>query len=365
MGLPGERPVGFLAARDPCRQAGFTIVIEQLSEVVPVNQALAGKSPRWSPRVVKTKDSRLNVYRVTMEAIRYFADLDVATEFLASLRWPKGPICPKCGGKKHSYLKTRRVWKCKACKKQFSVKVGTIFEDSPIGLDKWLAAVWLVANSKNGVSSHELGRSLGVTQKTAWFMNHRIRLAMQTRTFEKLSGKVEIDETFIGGKARNMHADKRRQRIGKGHDRDKAVVMGIRSREGKVRAKVVSRVTAEKAKAVIGDITESGATIYSDSNWVYKGVGPLGFDHEVINHAESYVNGQVHINGIENFWSLLKRGLHGTYISVEPFHLFRYLDEQMYRYNERWDDDAGRFVRVLRSVAGRRLTYEEVTGKVA
>jgi transposase-like protein len=303
--------------------------------------------------------------KTLLEAIRYFADLDVATEFLASLRWPKGPVCPKCGMKKHSYLKSRRVWKCAACKKQFSVKVGTIFEDSPIGLDKWLAAVWMIANSKNGVSSHELGRSLGVTQKTAWFMLHRIRLAMRTRTFEKLSGGVEVDETFIGGKARNMHVAKRKQKITGATDRDKAVVMGVRSRDGQVRAKVVSRVQAEKGKAILSESVEPGSTVYSDSNWTYKGVTGIGFNHQVINHAESYVDGQIHINGIENFWSLLKRGLHGTYISVEPFHLFRYLDEQVHRYNNREADDSARFVRVLRSVSGRRLTYAEVTGKVA
>lgn len=299
-----------------------------------------------------------------LEAIRYFADLDVATEFLASLRWPKGPTCPKCDSTEHSYISTRRLWKCKACKKQYSVKVGTIFEDSPIGLDKWLACVWMVANCKNGVSSHEIGRSLGVTQKTSWFMLHRIRLAMKSKTFEKLSGTVEVDETFIGGKARNMHAHKRKQKITQATDRDKAVVMGIRSRDGQVKAKVVSRVQAVKAKALLSESVAEGSTVYSDSHWIYKGVSALGFEHEVIDHAEAYVDGQVHINGIENFWSLLKRGLHGTYISVEPFHLFRYLDEQVYRYNTCKDEDSDRFVGVLGRVAGRRLTYDGLTGKI-
>src|SRR4051794_32382041 len=147
-----------------------------------------------------------------LEAIRYFSDLDVATDYVANLRWPNGPVCPRCSGTEHSYLTTRRIWKCKACKKQYSVKVGTIFEDSPLGLDKWLPAVWLAANSKNGISSHELGRSLGITQKSAWFMLHRIRLAMQSGTLSKLSGVVEVDETFIGGKARNMNARTRRNR---------------------------------------------------------------------------------------------------------------------------------------------------------
>src|SRR5215208_7652416 len=148
-----------------------------------------------------------------LQAIRYFSDLDVATEYVAKLRWPNGPVCPRCGCVEYSYLSTRRLWKCKACKKQYSVKVGTIFEASPLGLDKWLPAVWLIANSKNGISSHELGRSLGVTQKSAWFMLHRIRLAMQTGSFERFGGTVEVDETYIGGRARNMHKAERAQKI--------------------------------------------------------------------------------------------------------------------------------------------------------
>src|SRR6266540_2989589 len=167
-----------------------------------------------------------------LEAVRYFSDLDVATEYVAKLRWPSGPVCPKCGGVEHSYLTTRRIWKCKACKKQFSVKVGTVFEDSPLGLDKWLPAVWLAANSKNGISSHELGRALGTTQKSAWFMLHRIRLAMQTGSFEKFSGTVEVDETYIGGKARNMHAHVRKQKITGTGPGNKVAVLGMIERGG-------------------------------------------------------------------------------------------------------------------------------------
>src|SRR5438128_256351 len=148
-----------------------------------------------------------------LEAVRYFSDPDVANDYVARLRWPDGPVCPRCGSIEHSYVSTRRIWKCKACKRTFSVKLRTIFEDSPLGLDKWLPAVWLAANSKNGISSHELGRALGVTQKSAWFMLHRIRLAMQSGTFEMMSGTVEVDETYIGGKARNMHAGERAQKV--------------------------------------------------------------------------------------------------------------------------------------------------------
>src|SRR3954467_13156135 len=174
-----------------------------------------------------------------LEAIRYFADRDVANDFVASLRWPDGPVCPGCGGVEYSYLTTRRLWKCKECKKQTSVKVGTIFEDSALGLDKWLPAVWLIANSKNGISSHELARALGITQKSAWFMLHRIRLAMQTGSFDKLDGEVEVDETYIGGKARNMHKSVRDRKTAEGWGTGKAIAFGMRQRGGEVRATVV------------------------------------------------------------------------------------------------------------------------------
>ena len=174
-----------------------------------------------------------------IEAIRYFSNEDVCVQFVAQLRWPDGPICPRCESPAYSFLSTRRIWKCLDCKKQYSVKLGSIFEDSPLGLDKWLAAMWLIANSKNGVSSHEMGRSLGITQKSAWFLLHRIRLAMQTGTFEKLDGEIEVDETFIGGKARNMHKDVRARKITGTGGKDKAIVAGVLQRGGEIRAVVV------------------------------------------------------------------------------------------------------------------------------
>jgi transposase-like protein len=302
--------------------------------------------------------------KTLLQAIRYFSDLDLCTEFVANLRWPDGPVCPSCGGVEHSYLTTRRTWKCKACKKQFSVKLGTIFQDSPLGLDKWLPAVWLTANSKNGISSHELARALGITQKSSWFMLHRIRLAMQTGSFEKLSGTVEVDETFIGGKARNMHKAQRKQRITGTGFKGKAVVSGARQRGGKVRAAVIPDLKKETLVGRIHDTVEPGSTVYTDTHTVYRrhGIGDQ-FAHETIDHAQRYVDGQVHTNGLENFWSLLKRGLNGTYVSVQPFHLFRYLDERVFAYNLRDLDDLGRFTAVLSSVAGRRLTYAELIGQ--
>jgi len=296
-----------------------------------------------------------------VEAIRYYSDLNVCTEFVAKLRWPNGPVCPRCGSVEHSYLTTRRLWKCKGCKKQFSVKLGTIFEDSPLGLDKWLPAVWLIANSKNGISSHELGRALGVTQKSAWFMLHRIRLAMQTGTFEKLGGAVEVDETFIGGKARNMHRDVRKRKITGTGGKDKTVVVGLKQRDGEVRAAVVSDRTRATLHGHVIDHVEPGATVYTDALESYSGLSE-NFAHETVDHAERYVEGNIHTKRIENFWSLLKRGLNGTYVSVEPFHLFRYLDERLFAFNRCDQDDYSRFEAVLRAVSGRHLTYAEVTG---
>jgi transposase-like protein len=298
-----------------------------------------------------------------LEAIRYFSDLEICAQFVAGLRWPNGPVCPRCLGREHSYLTTRRLWKCKGCKKQFSVKVGTIFEDSPLGLDKWLPAVWLAANSKNGISSHELARALGVTQKSSWFMLHRIRLAMQSGSFAKLSGTVEVDESYIGGKARNMHASQRRKTIkGQRGMVGKTAVLGMIERSGEVRAQVVPDISRGQLQRRIRGNVKPGATVYTDALQSYTGLDD-DYSHDVIDHAEQYVRGQVHTNCMENFWSLLKRGLHGTYISVEPFHLFRYLDERVFTFNLRKLSDYERFETVLQAVAGRRLTYASLTGR--
>jgi len=297
-----------------------------------------------------------------LEAIRYFTDRDVCNDFVASLRWPDGPVCPRCGCVEYSYLTTRRLWKCKGCKRQYSVKVGTIFEDSALGLDKWLPAIWLIANSKNGISSHELGRALSVTQKSAWFMLHRIRLAMQTGTFDKLDGTVEVDETFIGGKARNMHKHVRARKITGTGGKDKTVVVGVKQRGGEMRAAVVPDTKGPTLKSHVVAKVELGTAVYTDTLSSYSGLDK-DFEHATVDHAECYVDGQVHTNGAENFWSLLKRGLHGTYVSVEPWHLFRYLDERVFTFNQRDLTDLGRFTMILSLVSGRRLTYAALTGR--
>lgn len=299
------------------------------------------------------------------EAIRYFSKEDVCTQFVATMRWPNGIECPRCQAKTISHLKSRSVWQCKGCRKQFSVKVGTIFEDSPIKLNQWLCAMWLLVNAKNGISSYEVARSIGVTQKTAWFMMHRIRLALQQGSLtRKLSGEVEADETYIGGKARNMHKDKQAKALkAEGYFR-KAVVMGMLERDGEVRTKVLNVASAKVLAREIRANVEPGSTLYTDELAAYTKVG-REYAHHVINHAQEYVRGNVHTNGIENFWSLLKRGLKGTYVSVEPFHLFRYLDEQAFRFNTRKSNDHGRFVGAVSSIIGKRVMYQRLIGQTS
>jgi len=297
-----------------------------------------------------------------MEAIRYFSDSVVCLKHVAESKWPTGPACPQCTSKRLSFLTTRLMWKCLDCKKQFSVKVGTILEDSAIPLDKWLTTMWLLANCKNGISSYEVADAIKVTQRTAWFMLHRIRYAMHTGSVNKMTGTVEADETFIGGKARNMHVGKRMERIRGRGPMGKAVVFGLLEREtGKIRTSVVTTRRKGELQRRIRENVATGTAVYTDALKSYDGL-ESEYAHKVVDHAEQYVDGNVHTNRLENFWSLLKRSIKGTYVSVEPFHLFRYLDEQAFRYNERKLTSAERFQKVLDSIVGKRLTYALVLG---
>src|SRR5713226_484493 len=321
--------------------------------------------------------------KTLQQAIQYYSDEQVCIDAVAKMRWPKGvPVCPACGHKDHYYLKTQKRWKCKECYKQFTVKLGTVFEDSPISLTKWLPALWMLCNCKNGISSYELHRALGVSQKAAWFMLQRLRLALQDGSIVKMGGpgrEIESDETFVGGKARNMHASRRAQFktaressiTGDANLVNKTVVWGILDRESrKVRATVVPKVNREALQTVVLNQVVPGSKVYTDEARIYRSLSKDGYLHEFVNHLEKYVDGRVSTNGIENFWSLLKRGLNGTYVAVEPFHLFRYVDEQVFRYNNRKDadgkklSDSDRFQLALSQIAGKRLTFAEVTGKV-
>jgi transposase-like protein len=309
--------------------------------------------------------------KTLQQAIIHFSEPGNCLAYVIKLRWPNGVECPTCGRKDVVFLANQNKWQCKSVHhhRQFSVKVGTIFEDSPIGLDKWLTAIWMLSNCKNGVSSYEIHRALGVTQKTAWFMLHRIRLAMQNRSLLKLGGggsEVEVDETFIGGAARFMHRDKHRRRITETGTKDKQPVVGVLERGGEVRANVIPTRRKHHVQGHIREHIKAGGAIYTDALMSYIGLEHQGYMHKTIDHAVRYVDGRVHTNGLENFWSLLKRGFRGTYVSVEPFHLFRYLDEQVLRYNLRKKpmNDLARFEHVASHILGKRLTYAEVTGKV-
>ncbi len=303
--------------------------------------------------------------KTLQEAVVFFSDPLRCHEYMVAKRWPDGRIaCPRCGSENVKFQAKYNRWQCGSHhpKRQFTLKTGTIFEESPLGLDKWLMAMWMVVNCKNGVSSSEIARTVGVTQKTAWFMDHRIRTVLHGDSEGMLSGEVEVDETFIGGKARNMHVSKRNRRITGTGGKDKTVVFGIVERGGKVRAAVVPDRRKRTLQAEIRENVQAGSALYSDALLSYDGL-EREYAHEVIDHAVAYVNGTVHTNTLENFWSLLKRGISGTYVSVEPFHLFRYLDEQAFRYNNRELTDSERFSLAVQSVTGRRLTFDELTGK--
>ena len=303
--------------------------------------------------------------KTLLEAVKFFSDFENCRKFMVAARWPDGVVrCPTCNSDHVVYLSNARVWKCygKHDRPKFSLKVGTIFEDSPLSLAKWLPAVWMLAACKNGMSSYELGRALGVTQKTAWFMFHRIRKAMQSGTFMKqLSGEVEVDETFIGGKARNMHIAQRKRRITGTGGKDKTAVMGILERGGQICTIVIPNRKKKELQTEVKKHVQAGSALYTDALLSYDGL-ESDYAHQVIDHAVQYVDGKIHTNGLENFWCLLKRSIHGTYVSVEPFHLHRYLDEQSFRYNRRKSDDAGRFAAVLANIVGHRLTYKQLTG---
>jgi len=314
--------------------------------------------------------------KTLQQTIQFFSHYDNCRKFMVAVRWLDEKVrCPRCQSEKITYLEKARLYRCYGDhpKQKFSLKVGTVFEDSPIPLEKWLPAVWLIVNAKNGISSYELSRALGVTQKSAWFMLHRIRTAMSDQKGfsiqPKLGGpdsEVEVDETFVGGKKRNMHKGRAIRYEQKGGAQGKTVVQGFLDRDlRKVRAKIVPNVKRETLQAEVLKEVKFGTRVYTDDAVAYDKLHSR-FVHEIVNKTESYVRGRVHVNGMENFWSLLKRAIKGTYVSVEPFHLFRYLDEQTFRYNNRKDmNDSDRFDLAVRQIVGKRLTWAEVTGKVA
>jgi len=313
--------------------------------------------------------------KTLQEAILYFAKPENCREYLVARRWPDGIVkCPRCGSDSVKFQEKYNRYQCgkKHELRQFTLKTATIFEDSPVGLDKWLMAMWMVVNCKNGVSSYEIHRAIGVTQKTAWFMDHRIRFALhQQISGEKMGGEggtVEADETFIGGLSRNMHKDRRTKAITGTGGKDKVAVFGLLERHGEkgksqVRAQVIPNRWRSTLEPIIKDNVEAGSSVYTDEHAGYGRLSESEYIHAFVKHAEYYVDGAVHTNGIENFWCLLKRGIKGTYVSVEPFHMFRYLDEQSFRFNERFGNDGDRFKMAAEGIVDKRLTYKALTGK--
>ncbi len=321
-------------------------------------------TPRLICHTVFTMEVKLP--KTLIEAVQYFSDEQACLEFVSSLRWENGsPLCPHCRSSEYYFLSTRKIFKCKnkECRKQYSIKTGTIFEDSSIKLSKWLVAIWLIANAKNGISSYELSRSLGVTQKTAWFMLHRIRLAMEQGSIGKLSGTVEVDETGVGGNLKNMHQTARVGRKIKASNKDhKTTVLGMLERKGRVKAKVV---LSRKSRHLIPMVNENialGSEVFTDQHIPYMEHLHKDFIHDTVNHSYEYVRGNVHTNSIENFWSLLKRTIKGTYVSIQAEHLQKYVEEQCFRYNNREINDQGRFMELLKSVGGKGITYKELIG---
>jgi transposase-like protein len=310
-----------------------------------------------------------------------FPHEDACKAYLVAHRWPDGVACPRCGNVNvHPHARAFH-WQCTACAEaggyRFSVLVGTVFENTNIDLLRWFKVIHLMLTSKKGISALQVMRYMGFgSYKTAWYMCHRIRAAMVERDFQKLMGIVEVDETFVGGKLANMHKSKlaklreTRKALYETGYMNKAIVMGMLDRkERRVRATVIPSVQRDVLQAEILKQISPCSKVYTDEAVGYDNLPAKIYAHEVVNHMQRYVDGKVHTNGIENFWSLLKRGLRGTYVAVEPFHLFRYVDEQVFRYNNRATKDnpltdSDRFDLAVSQIVNKRLTYAELTGKV-
>ena len=307
----------------------------------------------------------MNQPRTLIEAITFYSDPDRALEFMVAMRWPEGITCPRCNGADPYFLKSRRIWKCRECRRQFSIKVGTIMEDSPLSLGKWLSAMWLVANAKNSISSYELHRSLGITQKSAWFVLHRIREAMDGGSLEKLDGEVEVDETFIGANAAKMnHKARIRNKAKRPGTRGKIVAVAAVQRNGRTKSGTVRNTSRYELHAAVRESVESGATVYTDENASYDKLDE--YTQLTVNHGKGeYVNGTTHTQNVENYFSLFKRCVKGTWVNVSPEHTDRYLAEQDFRYSERKKDDSTRARNVAGGVAGKRVTYRQLTQKRA
>ncbi len=298
-------------------------------------------------------------FKSLFDLLKAIPDEQAAIDHFTAIRWQKGAFCPLCGSaRKIHHFADKKTHKCADCRRRFSIKVGTIFQETKIPLQKWLMAVWLITSHKKGIASTTLARDIDVTQKTAWFMLHRLRHAALTKSFNApLDGTVEVDETYVGGKEKNKHA---KDRVGgKQGGAGKAIIVGLLDRDGDLRTIHTPNIRGGKVKAIVLDNVEAGSTVMTDDHLVYSGLEKT-FTHHTVNHSiGEYVREDViHTNGIESVWALLKRQIIGIHHYVSPKHLSRYLDEMTWRFNRRDQEDAGRLNDLLKFSDGKRLPYK-------
>lgn len=297
-----------------------------------------------------------------MEAVRYFSDLDRAEDYIKSIKWPNGPVCPGCGSQNVGHIASRRRYQCreKGCRKQFSLATGTIMESTHLRLDQWCVAAWMLINCRNGVSSCEIARTIGCKQQSAWHLLHRLRALFTQEYTEKFRGLCESDETFIGGLFKFMSAE-RRERARQRGQKGKAVVHAIKERRsGMVRAEVIPAARTEYVRDAVLEHVKTGSRLYTDESMVYDWADSC-YIHRTVNHQERYVQGTVHTNGCENFFNCLRRACKGTYIKPTAEHLPSYVDEAVFRFNIRHESEWARFDTAMRRIVGKRLTYSELT----
>jgi transposase-like protein len=308
-----------------------------------------------------------NTFKNLQQLLEFFQDEEICKKYYEQQRWGGNVACPHCGSLK--IYRTNRGFKCseKLCYKKFSVISGTIFENTKIKLQTWFAAMYLISTSKKGISSLQLAEQLGITQKTAWFVNHRIREMLKDSSSEKLSGTVQADETYVGGKNKNRHKDKKVENSQGRSSKDKTPVVGLLQQDGKVRTFVVSDTNAETLHTIMGDNVSEGSILVTDAYRSYIGLDKR-YTHVTVKHENGgYVatigNQKFHTQNIENFWSIFKRGIIGIYHFVSVKHLERYCQEFGYRYNQRDLNGVEKFNLALTKVSNARITYNTLTGK--